>query len=149
MCINEGMADSRLTAAISHWAPRFTAGGVDPGDFSRITSTLTSWDDWCAAWCRAAAEHGALGTVALAEGRTRSAGGHLAQAAVYYHFAKFLFVQDMGQLRAAHQAAVRLRDQVPGPAELLLLDDGNHGCANVIYRHRPYSADWMARQLTG
>ena len=29
-------------------------------------------------------------------------------------------------------------------AELLLLDDGNHGCANVPYQHRPYSADWMA-----
>jgi pimeloyl-ACP methyl ester carboxylesterase len=47
------------------------------------------------------------------------------------------------------QDAVRLRDRVPGPAELLLLEDGNHGCANVIYRHRPYSADWMARQLAG
>ena len=101
------MADSRLTAAISHWAPRFTAGGVDPGDFGRITSTLTRWDDWCAAWCRAAAEHEQLGRRALAEGRTRSGGGHLAMAAVYYHFAKFLFVQDMSQLRTAHQAAVR------------------------------------------
>ncbi|HEX4258965.1 MAG TPA: alpha/beta fold hydrolase [Streptosporangiaceae bacterium] len=359
MCINEVMVDGRLAAAISHWAPRFTAGGVDPGDFSRITSALTSWDDWCAAWCRAAAGHEQLGTRALAEDRTRSAGGHLAQAAVYYHFAKFLFVQDMNQLRAAHQAAVtcldralpyldppgtrleipfggaviaavlrrppgpgphpavvlipgldsakeefgrveqvfldrglatlsvdgpgqgeaeydlpirpdwevpgtaildaliaqpgidpdrigvwgvslggyyaprvasgdprvracialcgpyglgdlwdqlpqltreaftvrsgardeqdavrraraltldgrtsdltrpllivagrqdrifpwqdavRLRDSVPGPAELLLLEDGNHGCANVVYRHRPYSADWMARQLAG
>jgi 2,6-dihydroxypseudooxynicotine hydrolase len=353
------MADSRLAAAISHWAPRFTAGGVDPGDFSRITSVLNSWGGWCAGWSRAAAEHEQLGTRALAEGRTRSAGGHLTQAALYYHFAKFLFVQDMSQLRAAHdsavrclttalpyldppgtrleipfggavlaavlrqppgpgphpavvlipgldsakeefgrveqvfldrgmatlsvdgpgqgeaeyelpirpdwelpgaailgalaaqpgidpdrigvwgvslggyyaprlasgdsrvracislcgpyclgdlwgqlpeltreaftvrsgarseqeairraseltlsgradglttpllivagrqdrifpwQDAVRLRDSVPGPAELLLLDDGNHGCANVIYRHRPYSADWMARQLTG
>jgi 2,6-dihydroxypseudooxynicotine hydrolase len=45
------------------------------------------------------------------------------------------------------QDAVRLRDSVPGPAELLLLEQGNHGCANVPYLHRPYSADWMARQL--
>ena len=35
-----------------------------------------------------------------------------------------------------------------GPqSELLLLQDGNHGCANVIHRHRPYSADWMAQRL--
>ena len=68
VCLNEGMADSRLTAAVGHWAPRFAAGGVDPGDFSRITSTLTRWDDWCAAWCQAAAEHEQLGTGALAEG---------------------------------------------------------------------------------
>ncbi len=24
---------------------------------------------------------------------------------------------------------------------------GGHGCVNVPYLHRPYSADWMARQL--
>jgi len=34
-------------------------------------------------------------------------------------------------------------------AELLLLEAGNHGCANVTYLHRPYAADWMARQLGG
>jgi 2,6-dihydroxypseudooxynicotine hydrolase len=309
------MADSRLETAVAHWGPRFAAAGVYPADFARITSALDSWDEWCGAWCQAADQHAQLGEQALAQGRTRSAGAHLAQAAVYYHFAKFLFVHDRRQLRAAHPAvvlipgldsakeefgaveqsfldrglatlsvdgpgqgeaeyeltirpdwevpgaaildalaaqpgidgtrigvwgvslggyyaprvaagdarvracialcgpyclgdlwprlpgltrdaftvrsgatseqdaierarqltlagrtgaltmpllivagrrdrifpwqdAVRLRDSVPGPAELLLLDDGNHGCANVPYRHRPYSADWMARQLT-
>ena len=101
------MADDRLAAAISHWAPRFIAGGVHPGDFDRITAALDSWDDWCAGWSQAAAGHEELGTRALAQGRTRSAGAHLAQAAVYYHFAKFLFVQDMDQLRAAHAHAIR------------------------------------------
>jgi 2,6-dihydroxypseudooxynicotine hydrolase len=43
--------------------------------------------------------------------------------------------------------AQRLVEEAAGPAELLLLEHGNHGCANVIYRHRPYSADWMAQQL--
>ena len=43
--------------------------------------------------------------------------------------------------------AQRLVDEASGSAELLLLEHGNHGCANVIYRHRPYSADWMARHL--
>ena len=79
------MADGRLAAAIGHWAPRFIAGGVHPGDFDRITSALGSWDDWCGGWSQAAAGHEELGTRALAQGRTRSAGGHLAQAAVYYH----------------------------------------------------------------
>jgi 2,6-dihydroxypseudooxynicotine hydrolase len=32
-------------------------------------------------------------------------------------------------------------------SSLVLLDDGNHGCANIVHRHRPLSADWMARQL--
>jgi dipeptidyl aminopeptidase/acylaminoacyl peptidase len=43
--------------------------------------------------------------------------------------------------------AIRLRDEAGGGAELLLLQGGNHGCANVLYQHRPYAADWMARQL--
>ena len=28
-----------------------------------------------------------------------------------------------------------------------MLEEGNHGCANVVYLHRPYSADWMASRL--
>ena len=108
------MADRLVTAAISHWAPRFIANGVDASDFTRITAAIDDWGGWCAAWCRAAAEHEDLGRLALGDGRTRSGGGHLAQAAVYYHFAKFMFVQDMAQLRAAHAAAVRcLTDALP------------------------------------
>ncbi|MGO9081101.1 MAG: alpha/beta hydrolase family protein [Streptosporangiaceae bacterium] len=101
------MADGRLAAAIAHWAPRFVAAGVYPGDFAEITGALESWDDWCRGWSQAASVHAGLGRQALEQGRTRSAGGHLAQAAVYYHFAKFLFVQDPAQLRTAHAAAVQ------------------------------------------
>jgi dienelactone hydrolase len=102
--------DDRLAMAISHWAPRFTTNGVTTGDFERITTGLPSWDQWCAAWSAVAAEHEQLGRDALAEGRTISAGQHLAQAAVYFHFAKFLFVNDLAQMRAAHGRAVRCLD---------------------------------------
>jgi dienelactone hydrolase len=102
--------DERVAMAISHWAPRFTTNGVTAGDFERITSGLDSWDDWCAAWSAVAAEHEALGRDALAAGREQSAGAHLAQAAVYYHFAKFLFVNDLAQMREAHGKAVQCLD---------------------------------------
>ena len=69
--------DERLTAAISHWAPRFTMNGVTAGDFERITSGLERWADWCSAWSAVAAEHEQLGRDALAAGRDRSAGTHL------------------------------------------------------------------------
>jgi dipeptidyl aminopeptidase/acylaminoacyl peptidase len=106
--------DDRVAMAISHWAPRFTTNGVTAGDFERITTGLTSWDDWCAAWSAVAAEHEQLGRGALAAGRDMSAGAHLAQAAVYYHFAKFLFVDDLSQMRAAHRKAVGcLTDALP------------------------------------
>jgi 2,6-dihydroxypseudooxynicotine hydrolase len=108
------MPDRLVTMAIEHWAARFTANGVDPADFTRVTSAIDSWDEWCGAWCRAAAEHEDLGRRALGDGHGRSGGSHLAQAAVYYHFAKFLFVQDPGQMRQAHAAAVGcLNDALP------------------------------------
>src|SRR5207248_10085169 len=73
-----------------------------------------SSDDWCAGWSQVAAEHEQLGRNALAAGRGMSAGAHLSQAAVYYHFAKFLFVTDPGQMRAAHMRAVGcLTDALP------------------------------------
>ena len=102
--------DDRVAMAISHWAPRFTMNGVTAGDFARITSSLQSWDGWCAGWSAVAAEHEQLGRDALAAGRELSAGAHLAQAAVYYHFAKFLFTGDLAQMRAAHAKAVRCLD---------------------------------------
>jgi dipeptidyl aminopeptidase/acylaminoacyl peptidase len=106
--------DDRVAAAISHWAPRFTMNGVTAGDFERITGSLESWDDWCAAWSQVGAEHEQAGREALAAGRSMSGGAHLSQAAVYYHFAKFLFVNDLAQMREAHAKAVRcLTDALP------------------------------------
>jgi len=99
---------------VSHWGPRFTTNGVTAADFARLTSAITRWEQWCEAWTGAGAEHEALGREALAEGRLRSAGAHLAQAAVYHHFGKFLFVDDLDQMRRAHRSAVRcLTDALP------------------------------------
>ena len=43
--------------------------------------------------------------------------------------------------------AQRLVDEAGGPAELLLLEKGNHGCANLAPFHRYATADWAAQQL--
>lgn len=99
--------DERLASAISHWGPRFVTNGVAMSDFERVTGGLRSWDDWCAAWSAVAAEHEAVGRQAYDDGRLISAGQHYSQAAVYYHFAKFLFVHDLGAMRTAHRNAVR------------------------------------------
>jgi 2,6-dihydroxypseudooxynicotine hydrolase len=106
--------DARVASAIAHWAPRFIANGVTASDFQRITAGLAQWPHWCAAWSEVAAEHEALGRSALVRGATLSAGEHLASAAVYYHFAKFVFVDDPDQMRAAHLQAVEcLADALP------------------------------------
>jgi dipeptidyl aminopeptidase/acylaminoacyl peptidase len=43
--------------------------------------------------------------------------------------------------------AERLVSEASGPAELLMVPDGNHVAHNRAYRYRPQTADWMARQL--
>lgn len=98
--------DDLVASAIAHWGPRFTTNGVTVSDFQRVTGRVERWADWCAAWSDMGAEHEALGRRALDEGRVLSAGQHLSQAAVYFHFGKFVFVEDLQQMRAAHRKAV-------------------------------------------
>ena len=101
--------DERVSSAIAHWAPRFLAIGVSLTDFQEVTASLSSWDTWCDAWSRRAALHEEAGREALARGKLLSAGEHLQRAGVYFHFAKFLFVHDVAQMRAAHGKAIACR----------------------------------------
>ncbi len=98
--------DARVRSALSHWAPRFVANGIVLTDFQEVTSSIRSWDEWCAKWSAKAAVHEALGMEALSRKHFVSAAEHLSRAAVTYHFAKFLFVDDLKQMKAAHQKAV-------------------------------------------
>ena len=100
------MKDSRVASAISHWAPRFVSNGVLLADFEEVTTALDRWEDWCAAWSSRAKLHEDLAKDSLREGFRLSAGEHFVRAAMYYHFAKFVFVHDPLQMRAAHLKAV-------------------------------------------
>jgi 2,6-dihydroxypseudooxynicotine hydrolase len=99
-------SDPRVAAAIAHWAPRFVSNGVLLADFEEVTAGIERWEDWCSAWCERAEVHEALGRAALKEGYKLTAGEHLVRAAMYYHFAKFVFVHDLKQMRAAHLQSV-------------------------------------------
>jgi 2,6-dihydroxypseudooxynicotine hydrolase len=98
--------DPRVASAIAHWAPRFVSNGVMLADFEEVTASIERWDDWCAAWSARAAVHEDLARESLEGGRRLTAGEHFIRAAIYYHFAKFVFVQDPAQMRAAHMKAV-------------------------------------------
>jgi 2,6-dihydroxypseudooxynicotine hydrolase len=50
-----------------------------------------------------------MGRQALSEKKFLSAGEHLQRAGIYYHYAKFLFVHDVPQMKAAHLRAVECR----------------------------------------
>mgnify|MGYP001807228594 CR=1 FL=1 len=103
--------DDLVTSAMAHWGARFVSNGVALADFEEITGSLRSWDDWCRAWSARAADHEEIGRIALAERNLLSGGEHLNRAAVYYHFAKFLFVHDLPQMKAAHMKAVACRTE--------------------------------------
>jgi len=45
------------------------------------------------------------------------------------------------------QEAVKMHEIMKGNSELLMLERGNHGCANVPNEHRYFTADWMAEKL--
>jgi len=106
--------DAKLSSAISHWAPRFVSNGVLLADFEDITAALERWEDWCTAWSARARVHEALGRDCLKQGFRLTSGEHLVRAAIYYHFAKFVFVQDRDQMRAAHSKALECyRDALP------------------------------------
>lgn len=108
--MSDAQRDTRVEAAISHWAPRFVANGVPLADFEEVTASVGRWEDWCAAWSARAAIHEGLALQALGEGFKLSAGEHFTRAAVCYHFGKFLFVNDMEQMKRAHAKAVECRN---------------------------------------
>ena len=107
-------SDPRVATAIAHWAPRFVSNGVLLADFEEVTAGIERWEDWCRAWCERAKVHKALGREALAQGYKLTAGEHLVRAAMYYHFAKFVFVHDKKQMRDAHLQSVECyKDALP------------------------------------
>jgi 2,6-dihydroxypseudooxynicotine hydrolase len=102
-------SDPILVSAIAHWGARFVANGVNLSDFEDVTASMKSYDEWCAAWSKRAALHEQIGREALAKKHDLTAGECLQRAAVYYHFASFLFVHDIPQMKVAHKKQIECR----------------------------------------
>jgi len=99
--------DAFVQSAIDNWAPRFIANGIDYNDFQRVTGNLEHWDDWCQRWSECGAVHEELADLAEAGGHSVSLAQHSFQAAISYHFGKYLFVHKPLELRAAHEHVVQ------------------------------------------
>ena len=89
---------------------RFTVNGVAAADFDDLINKTKAWKDWCRDWSERASVHEAMGSDALAKKQYVSAADHLTRASVTYHYGKYLFVQDMEQMKAAHKKAVECLD---------------------------------------
>jgi 2,6-dihydroxypseudooxynicotine hydrolase len=119
---------------------RYTVNGVNANDFVDVTRSIESWDDWCSAWSARAAIHEKMGRAALAARQNISAAEHLCRAAVTYHFAKYLFVRDMDQHRAAHKKAVECHTlalpHMSPPGERVLIPYEGTTLAGVLRKPR-------------
>ena len=100
------MPDARVQAATDNWASRLIANGVDFNDFTRITRSLERWDDWLDAWRATADGHRERGRRAREDGHGVTAGEAFLQAAVCYHFAKFVWVLDAERNRECTRLAI-------------------------------------------
>ncbi len=119
------MPDDLVRSAIAHWGPRFTAQGVDPGDFTQVTAGIERWEDWLGAWRANGDLHAGLAAEAESRGWLRTAGEAWIRAALSYHFAKFVWMLDMarhdavaGQAVAAMYQGHRLLDPAAGRIEI-------------------------------
>lgn len=122
--------------AMRNRATRIVGTGVPYGEFEELIDGIDRWEDWCAAWSARAAIHEEIGREALASGHGLSAGHHLNTAALIYHFGKFTFINDMAQLRAAHQKAVEcmtlaLPHFLPPGAHIQIPYEGKFLAANL------------------
>lgn len=100
------MPDAKVQAAIANWAPRFIAQGVDYNDFVRTTSQIEHWDEWLDAWCALGAMHEGMAQEAEAKNYFQTAGEAHVRAALSYHFAKFVWLEDLAKYRAASDKSV-------------------------------------------
>jgi 2,6-dihydroxypseudooxynicotine hydrolase len=101
----------RIASHVPHW------------DWEQIRAEVTTWDEWLPTWVRWAERHVALGDEALARGRRLTAGEAYVRAALFYHWATFVSVEDPAAFRAALEAGARAFAQaaplVDPPCELI------------------------------
>jgi dipeptidyl aminopeptidase/acylaminoacyl peptidase len=98
--------DVRVADAIAHWAPRFVTNGVDYNDFVRVTSGVSTWEEWLPAWLANGHAHAERAREAESKGRTITAGEAWNHAALSYHFAKFVWMLDMERYEEATRLSV-------------------------------------------
>jgi 2,6-dihydroxypseudooxynicotine hydrolase len=99
-------ADPLVAAAAAHWGPRFAHNGTDYLDFTRTLARISRWEEWCREWGRTAEGYETLASRAESAGHLTTAMAAWRRAGLAWHWAKFVFVVDPAQQRAAHERAV-------------------------------------------
>ncbi len=122
--------DDAIRSAVENWGPRFTAQGVDPNDFARVTGVIQRWEEWLDAWSANAGSHAELASAAAEAGHDRTAGEAWLRAALSYHFAKFVWMLDLERHRQTSEMCVdamyRSLSLLDPLAERIVIPFGDH-----------------------
>jgi len=98
------MADRNVEVALDRFTWRMLSQHVSPWEFEQLKKKIQVWGEWCEEWCKAARKHAEIGDRAAAQGHKLTAGNAYIRAALYYHWATFLFVHDQKQWLAGMEA---------------------------------------------
>ena len=96
----------RLVEVTGHWLPRMEAAGIPSATAKAVVERTGTWDRWCATWSAEAERHIGLGEAAEAAGHGITAGEAYARASLFYHFANFMFFDDLEQKTRANEAKI-------------------------------------------
>jgi dienelactone hydrolase len=104
----------RLQQVVGHWLPRIQVAGISGVDAQRMIAAAGEWSNWCAAWSQEGERHLAMAEAALAAKRAITAGEAYVRAALFFHFAQFMFFDDLAAKdRAAAKKVEAYRKAAP------------------------------------
>ncbi len=122
------MSENRLVEVAGHWLPRMEVAGIPSSTARAVMETAGAWENWCRAWSAEGDRHDAFGDEAMAAGHKVTAGEFFARAALFHHFAQFMFFDDLEQKAAATARKLACFEKaaplLSPPAEPLLVPFG-------------------------
>ena len=95
MTTSAGDADRLTQEVLSHWYVSLLANGISYQDASDVILRVSSWRDCCSLWIERAALREAEAEEMARAGRRFSAAEAFVRAALAYHFAQFVYHEDL------------------------------------------------------
>lgn len=93
--------ETTLQQVVSHWQTRMQVAGLSPNIITQLIEQTGSWENWCQTWSKEALSLEKRGVQAERQGLTVTAAEHYMQASLLYHFAQFVFFNDLEQKKIA------------------------------------------------
>ena len=93
--MSESSADALTQEALAHWYVRLLANGISYFDASEVIPKVSSWHAWCRLWMERAAAREREAREMEKAGRNLSAAEAYVRASLAYHFAQFVYHEDL------------------------------------------------------